>query len=260
MGNKIKSIGFLLCLLLVRTLCENGIVKIHRDKIFNGHVMFEASMPTWLPCAELCSRIQACKSINFIAWNKNCQMNNDEPGNHNGGLVETVGTTFVAESSFREFDNVSTKSDLALAQLLMFNQHSNTQNVSHSFRHSAYLDTPFVRNLDYLSAKTRKRQLMIHYFNMGNASRTDRVLQISTQLGETEVERYLNEGYFCPLLLKGKVFYHSWVDNIDHNQSSTTSKSSFHGTGISIFQHPMKENVGVGRDQIMLPTSKPKGT
>ncbi|CAC5356414.1 unnamed protein product [Mytilus coruscus] len=50
----------------------------------------------------------------------------------------------------------------------------------------------------------------------------------------------------------------SAVDNIDHNPSSTTSKSSFHGTGISIFQHPMKENVGFRRDQIILPTSKPK--
>ncbi|CAC5393295.1 unnamed protein product [Mytilus coruscus] len=50
----------------------------------------------------------------------------------------------------------------------------------------------------------------------------------------------------------------SAVDNIDHNPSSTTSKSSFHRTGISIFQHPMKENVGFRRDQIILPTSKPK--
>ncbi len=28
------------------------------------------------------------------------------------------------------------------------------------------------------------------------------------------------------------------LDNIDHNQSSTTAVSSFHGTGISLFQFP----------------------
>ncbi|CAC5405144.1 unnamed protein product [Mytilus coruscus] len=100
MGNKIKRIGFLLCLLFARTLCEKGIVKIHRDKIFSGHVMFEASMPTWLPCAQLCSRIQAWKSINFIAWNKTCQISNDETGSHTGGLVETVGLLLLLNHHF----------------------------------------------------------------------------------------------------------------------------------------------------------------
>jgi hypothetical protein len=46
------------------------------------------------------------------------------------------------------------------------------------------------------------------------------------------------------------VFTTAAVDNIDHNPSSTTSKSSFHGTGISIFQHPADENDGVERDVI----------
>jgi len=31
--------------------------------------------------------------------------------------------------------------------------------------------------------------------------------------------------------------FYSTVDNIDHNPSSATSKESFHGTGISLFQH-----------------------
>ncbi|CAC5412787.1 unnamed protein product [Mytilus coruscus] len=42
-----------------------------------------------------------------------------------------------------QFDNVSTTSDLALAQLLMFNYHSNTQKVPVQHRHSAYRETPF---------------------------------------------------------------------------------------------------------------------
>jgi hypothetical protein len=44
---------------------------------------------------------------------------------------------------------------------------------------------------------------------------------------------------------------------IDHNPSSTISTSSFHGTGISIFQHPAGENDGVERDVMIFKTDKP---
>ncbi|CAC5405122.1 unnamed protein product [Mytilus coruscus] len=73
----------------------------------------------------------------------------------------------------------------------------------------------------------------------------------SAQLGEAVVERYLYEGVVCLPLFKDKVFTTAAVDNIDHHQSSISSKSSFRGTGIAIFQHPMKENGGVRRDQII---------
>ncbi|CAC5417752.1 unnamed protein product [Mytilus coruscus] len=42
-----------------------------------------------------------------------------------------------------QLDNVSTKSDLALVQLLMFNYHQNTQKVPEQHRHSADRETPF---------------------------------------------------------------------------------------------------------------------
>ncbi|VDH98295.1 Hypothetical predicted protein [Mytilus galloprovincialis] len=54
------------------------------------------------------------------------------------------------------------------------------------------------------------------------------------------------------------VFTTAAVDNIDPNPSSTTSRSSFHGTGISIFQHPMKDNISVRRDELILLTHKTK--
>ena len=34
-----------------------------------------------------------------------------------------------------------------------------------------------------------------------------------------------------------KFVYHSSYDNIDHNETSSTSSSHFHGTSISVFQH-----------------------
>ena len=38
------------------------------------------------------------------------------------------------------------------------------------------------------------------------------------------------------------IFTTATVDNIDHNPSSMTATGSFHGTGISLFQHPDFEN------------------
>ena len=37
------------------------------------------------------------------------------------------------------------------------------------------------------------------------------------------------------------------VDNIDHNPSSTTARDSFHGTAISLHQHPTFAGEGVDR-------------
>ena len=42
------------------------------------------------------------------------------------------------------------------------------------------------------------------------------------------------------------------VDNIDHNPSSRTSKDSFHGTAISLTQHPSEENEGNDRGIVII--------
>ena len=45
----------------------------------------------------------------------------------------------------------------------------------------------------------------------------------------------------CPSKLREGLFTTAAVDNIDHNPSSTTSSDSFHGTAISLVQHPTWE-------------------
>ena len=46
--------------------------------------------------------------------------------------------------------------------------------------------------------------------------------------------------------LKGGLFTTAAVDNIDHNSSSTSAHDSFHGTGISLFQH-QDDFIGIDR-------------
>ena len=46
------------------------------------------------------------------------------------------------------------------------------------------------------------------------------------------------------------------MDNLDHNPTSTTSQSSFHGTGISLFQFPTSDNPGHERPPLALSSSQ----
>lgn len=51
----------------------------------------------------------------------------------------------------------------------------------------------------------------------------------------------------CPSKLRRELFTTASVDNIDHNTSSTSSQSSFHGTAISLVQHPSDTENGTTR-------------
>ena len=48
------------------------------------------------------------------------------------------------------------------------------------------------------------------------------------------------------------------MDNIHHNPTATTATSSFHGTSISMFQHPTKDSEGEKREPLQLGDKKTK--
>ena len=66
---------------------------------------------------------------------------------------------------------------------------------------------------------------------------------ISCQSSLTQLDLMIEVGF---------KFTTSVVDNIDHNPTATTTKTSFHGTSISIFQHPSSELLGEEREPIKL--------
>lgn len=67
--------------------------------------------------------------------------------------------------------NISTRSDGALAQLLMFDYHLNTKNVQVKHRQSADSETPvcvyFGLLVIFVAKKTGRDTLLKHYFNLG---------------------------------------------------------------------------------------------
>jgi hypothetical protein len=87
-------------------------------------------------------------------------------------------------------------------------------------------------------AKTSKKSLVDMLFNEGLSISYKRVEEIQGAVTKQICSQYNEDGIICPQTLIPGLFTTAAIDNIDHNPSSSTAKSSFHGTGISIFQHP----------------------
>ena len=81
-------------------------------------------------------------------------------------------------------------------------------------------------------------------FELGLCISYDRVMSISTILGNNLCHHFEMEKSVCPPKLKGKLFTTAAIDNIDHNPSSTTAHD------ISLFQHPRHDASGVERTML----------
>ena len=98
-----------------------------------------------------------------------------------------------------------------------------------------------------LHAHTRNKELVDRLSHLGLSIPYDRVLQLSAQVGNNVCQQFHREQVVCPPKMRDEVFPTAAVDNIDHNPSATTSKDSFHGTGISLIQHSSYSGEGVNR-------------
>ena len=81
--------------------------------------------------------------------------------------------------------------------------------------------------------KTRKRTLVEILNEHGISISYDRALEISAQLGDATVTKYVEDGVVCPPVLRKSLFTTSAIDIIDHNPTATTATTSFHGTSVS---------------------------
>ena len=83
-----------------------------------------------------------------------------------------------------------------------------------------------------------------------------RVLQIENTIAHNLCENFKKKGLVCPTNLRKGLFTTFAYDNIDHNPSSFTAQDSFHGTEVSIFQHPDSENLGTQRETVSFSVQK----
>jgi len=134
--------------------------------------------------------------------------------------------------------NSISQATLSVAQLLQYNTSIRRRAESISMYHSRTHETPLPIYVGLLMhARTRRRDLIESLFGLGLSISYDRVMEISTAMNNYVCEQYCSENVVCPRNLHEGLFITAAIDNIDHNPSSTTTKDSFHGTGISLFQH-----------------------
>jgi hypothetical protein len=151
------------------------------------------------------------------------------------------------EESVEVNENQASRS---ISQLIIYNTTiRQTKTASIVARHSRERETPLPI---YVALKihglTRGRSLIDALFNLGLCISYDRVLSISTDIANSVCERFQNDGVVCPPILKSGLFTTAGFDNIDHNPSSTTARDSFHGTAMSLIQHPTKQSPGTVRE------------
>ena len=82
--------------------------------------------------------------------------------------------------------------------------------------------------------QTRKRTLIDKLYNLGLSISYDKVLSISTDVGNAVSALFEEEWLVRPPNLCKDLFTTAGVDNLDHDPSSTTAQDPFHGTGISV--------------------------
>ena len=84
-------------------------------------------------------------------------------------------------------------------------------------------------------ALARDRKLIDSLYTLGVSASYNHTMDLITSLGNNVCDYYHQIGSVCPPQLRKGHFITSAADNIDHNPSSETSTSSFHGTSLSLF-------------------------
>lgn len=147
------------------------------------------------------------------------------------------------------------QSCLTISQLVYFNTKVKTS--SSKQRHNNEREPPLPLYIAIsIHAQTRSKQIIQLLHQMGVSVSYQRVKRIEEWLSTAVSERFNEDDIVCPSNLHKGIFTVGALDNLDHNPSSTTAKSSFHGTGISLFQFPTRSYKGESRPTVTVP---PKG-
>ena len=95
-------------------------------------------------------------------------------------------------------------------------------------------------------AKTRKESFVEKLAAEGLSISYQRVQDIQKMVTNQLCDKFKNkkDSIICPPSLQKGLFLNAAIDNIDHDPSSTGTKSSFNGTSICFFQHPKSEVSG----------------
>ena len=124
-----------------------------------------------------------------------------------------------------------------LSQLIWFNPVKTKRKLKDShFRHSKANQPPLpVKAGLMIHSQTRKKSTVNDLVAAGFSVTHKRIQEIQDSIGQQLFEKYDRRKIVCPYTLKPDLFTFGATDNVDHNPTSSTATSSFHGTSVSIF-------------------------
>ena len=129
---------------------------------------------------------------------------------------------------------------LSIGQLIRFNTIKRMRKISTSMYYSQDREPPFVVFLsEYIHSKTRSMVIIDTLSGLGLAVSKERLLQISTSLGNSSIDTFERDGVVVPVSLEKGLFCTSEIDNIDVDPRSAHAKSTLHGIAASINVHPV---------------------
>jgi hypothetical protein len=149
----------------------------------------------------------------------------------------------------------STTAALSISQLIKFNsvKYARVADPSDTVRHNRDQETPIPLYIAMkIHAATRNRTLIDRLYSLGMCVSYDRFLHLTSDIANGVCERFTIDDVVCPPNMRQGLFTTSAVDNIDYNPSSATANDSFHGTGISLIQHPSHQFAGLDRGVLVI--------
>ncbi|EDO42325.1 predicted protein [Nematostella vectensis] len=101
-------------------------------------------------------------------------------------------------------------------------------------RHTKLREPPLPLYIGFtVHAMTRSKSLITKLYQLGVSVAYQRIVELEDMIASSVSERFVNDGVVAPACLRKGVFTVGALDNLDHNPSSKTAASSFHGTGIN---------------------------
>ena len=155
-------------------------------------------------------------------------------------LTELIAMILEGGASNRNLSAKLEEVSTYISQVIRYNSVKRTRADSvETFRHSIENEPPLPVLIGLtVHAKSRRKSLVDSLAKKGLSINYDRVLELSRIISNQVCSDYQEKGFVSPKNLKDNIFTTAAIDNLDHNLTSVTAQKSFHGTTVSIFQHP----------------------
>ena len=156
--------------------------------------------------------------------------------------------TFISLLIDNTLENVSTAAN-TISQLIVYNFKPDRSSASKTHYHSTKREPaiPLYVGLK-LYSKTRSKELITNFNQLGICPSMKRLNEVNTQLANSMLEVFEKDKAATASKHVKNVFTTGGFDNEDHDPSSTTATYAYHGSAISITQHPDDDNEGIKRD------------